>query len=69
MTEKTFTSYEIANFCGVSPSTILNWIEDGRLKAYSTPGGHRRVTAPDLLSFSNASTCPCPRNSTPTGRS
>lgn len=51
MPERTYTTHDIAKFCDVYPSSVVNWIDDGRLKAYSTPGGHHRVTREDLLAF------------------
>lgn len=60
MADKTFTTYEIAKFCDVYPSTIINWIEEGKLKAHSTPGGHNRVTGPDLLAFFKKFDMPIP---------
>jgi excisionase family DNA binding protein len=60
MPEKTFTTYEIAKFCDVYPSSVINWINDGKLKAYSTPGGHHRVTREDLLKFLKQFNIPIP---------
>ncbi len=33
----------IARGCGVSNTTVLRWIESGRLPAFRLPGGHYRV--------------------------
>jgi excisionase family DNA binding protein len=33
---------------GVDPDTLRRWADDGRLKAWSTPGGHRRFARADL---------------------
>ncbi|MBI5208577.1 MAG: response regulator [Elusimicrobia bacterium] len=51
MPAKTYTTYEIARFCDVYPSSVIHWIDAGKLKAYSTPGGHHRVMREDLLAF------------------
>ncbi len=40
----TITPKQAADRFGVSPVTIHNWIEKGTLKAWRTPGGHRRIT-------------------------
>jgi excisionase family DNA binding protein len=61
MPTKTFTTYEIAKFCDVYPSSVIHWINDGKLKAYSTPGGHHRVTREDLLGFLKQFKIPLPR--------
>ena len=39
----TLTTREAANLLSASVRTIQLWVEDGRLKAWKTPGGHRRV--------------------------
>lgn len=45
------TSAEVAAHVGVSARTVSNWIRDGHLKAYRTPGGHGRVAEEDLQRF------------------
>lgn len=45
------TSADVASRVGVSPRTVSNWIRDGHLKAYRTPGGHSRVAEDDLQGF------------------
>lgn len=40
---ETLTTRETAKILGASVRTIQLWVEDGRLKAWKTPGGHRRV--------------------------
>lgn len=40
---ETLTTRETAKLLGASVRTIQLWVEDGRLKAWKTPGGHRRV--------------------------
>lgn len=39
----TLTTRETAKLLNASVRTIQLWVEDGRLKAWKTPGGHRRV--------------------------
>ena len=51
MGEKRYTTFDIAKLCGVYTTTVINWIKQGKLKAYSTPGGHRRVVESDLKDF------------------
>ncbi len=46
-----FSALEVANICGVVNQTAINWIRNGHLKAFSTPGGQYRVYADDLVSF------------------
>jgi excisionase family DNA binding protein len=51
MRQKTFTTFAIAKMLDVYPSTVANWVDSGKLKAFSTPGGHRRIMPEDLESF------------------
>lgn len=60
MPHKTYTTSEVAEFCDVYASTVNNWIKDGRLKAFSTPGGHNRVPKDNLLVFLKEYKVPMP---------
>ena len=52
MNEKAvFTTFEAAKLCHVSPLSIINWVNAGRLPAFRTPGGHRRIRREDLIKF------------------
>lgn len=42
------SSSDAAEYCGVSPKTIRRWTDDGDLRAFVTPGGHRRYRQADL---------------------
>jgi excisionase family DNA binding protein len=46
-----FTTSEVANYCAVTNDGVLKWIKSGKLRAFSTPGGHYRVSAEDFRSF------------------
>jgi excisionase family DNA binding protein len=39
----TCTTREAATLLGISVRTAQLWVEDGRLQAWKTPGGHRRI--------------------------
>ncbi len=54
------TSHEVANLLQASPSSVLKWIEQGKLKAFRTPGGHRRVASDELVGFLRAHQLPVP---------
>jgi excisionase family DNA binding protein len=43
------TTGEAAQRLGVSAQTVVNWIDQGRLPAIRTLGGHRRIALGDLL--------------------
>lgn len=40
---------EAAALLGVSPETVRNWTNAGKLAAVVTPGGHRRYRRSDVL--------------------
>ncbi len=44
---------QVSDVCRVSKKTVLNWIYEGALKAFTTYGGHYRVWPSDLRRFMN----------------
>jgi excisionase family DNA binding protein len=42
---------QAARYLGVAQSTIRKWSDDGRVRAFYTPGGHRRYRRADLDAF------------------
>lgn len=54
------TTWQAARYCGVSPYTVRNWVNSGRLPAFRTPGGHRRIRRQDLDAFLEAHAMPLP---------
>ncbi len=46
-----FSALEVANICGVVNQTAINWIKNGHLKAFTTPGGQYRIYAEELRKF------------------
>lgn len=42
---------DLARVIGVSESSLKRWVDDGRLKAVRTAGGHRRIAAKEALGF------------------
>jgi len=66
------TTGDVASFCHVSHVTVFRWIKKGFLNAYSTPGGHYRVRADDLVKFLDRQGMPVPedlKGNGPLGRS
>ena len=55
-----FTTFETAKLCYVSPLSIINWANAGRLPAFRTPGGHRRIRREDLVRFMRDNGIPLP---------
>lgn len=45
------STIEIAKMLGVAVSSVSRWIDEGKLIAGRTPGGHRRVARDDLIKF------------------
>ncbi len=60
--DKVFTTYQIAAMLNVDITTVINWINDGRLAAYKTPGGHRRVNISNLIRFLRKYKMPIPED-------
>ncbi|MDE2491726.1 MAG: response regulator [Elusimicrobia bacterium] len=60
MPERAFTTHDVARLCDASPSSVVNWINDGRLKSFHTPGGHHRVSREDLIAFIRSLKMPLP---------
>jgi two-component system OmpR family response regulator len=46
-----FTTSEVAKYCAVTNDGVLKWIKSGKLRAFSTPGGHYRVSSEDFREF------------------
>jgi excisionase family DNA binding protein len=42
---------QAAEYLGVSPASLRNWSDQGRLPVYRTPGGQRRFRLSDLDDF------------------
>lgn len=55
-----FTTFEAAKLCHVSPLSIINWVNAGRIVAFRTPGGHRRIRREDLARFMRENGIPLP---------
>jgi excisionase family DNA binding protein len=49
--KKPLTVGQVAEICRVSKKTVLNWIYDGALKAFTTYGGHYRVWPANVKKF------------------
>jgi excisionase family DNA binding protein len=58
MEKEILSTFEAARYCQVHPGTIKNWIKNENLKAFKTPGGHRRIYKSDLDNFLNEKNIP-----------
>ena len=56
------TSYQVGALLQVNPSSVNKWVKDGRISAFRTPGGHRRIRAADLVAFLSEHQMPIPQN-------
>jgi CheY-like chemotaxis protein len=61
MPERTYTTHDIARFCDVYSSSVINWINSGKLKSYSTPGGHHRVPREEVVLLLESMGIPLPK--------
>ena len=52
------TTREAAKLLGIAVSTAQQWIENGVLPAWKTPGGHRRVLLSDVSALLRERACP-----------
>jgi excisionase family DNA binding protein len=51
MTDRLYTTNQLAKLFGVVPTTVIDWIERGKLEAFKTLGGHRRITHRAVIDF------------------
>ncbi|MEO8502548.1 MAG: response regulator [Acidobacteriota bacterium] len=51
MTDRLYTTNQLAKLFGVVPTTVIDWVERGKLEAFKTLGGHRRITHSAVLRF------------------
>lgn len=45
------TTRDIAEYCQVSKSTVLEWIKSDQLQAFRLPSGHYRIDRMDFREF------------------
>lgn len=60
MAEKAYTTFQISKICHVTHRTVLSWINQGKIRAFKTPGGHSRVCEGDLKVFLEEYNIPFP---------
>ncbi len=58
--KRTLSTTAVARLLGVAVGSVSNWIDQGKLKAGRTPGGHRRVAVPNLVAFLRRQKLPMP---------
>ncbi|MEL6179580.1 MAG: response regulator [Myxococcota bacterium] len=55
-----FTTFEVAKICNANITSIKNWIEHNKIRAFRTPGGHYRIERAVLVDFLNRYGMPNP---------
>lgn len=60
MPDKLYTTNQLAKLFGVVPTTVIDWVERGKLRAFKTLGGHRRITHQAVLDFLASNRLPIP---------
>jgi excisionase family DNA binding protein len=55
-----YTTFEVGELCQVYHTTVINWVNKKQLKAYKTPGKHRRILRSDLIEFMKKFNIPIP---------
>jgi excisionase family DNA binding protein len=55
-----YSTFDTAKLLGVDMTTVIDWCQQGRLPAFKTPGGHRRISARDLVNFLREYKMPVP---------
>jgi excisionase family DNA binding protein len=53
-----FSTHDAARICRVTPMTVIRWIKEGKIPAFKTAGGHRRILRADLIRFCKARAIP-----------
>jgi excisionase family DNA binding protein len=56
--KKLYTTHEVAKLLGVTPITVIRWIESGKFKCFTTVGGHRRIEHDELKQFAQTYNLP-----------
>lgn len=56
--KRLYTTHEVAKLLGVTPITVIRWIEGGKFRCYTTVGGHRRIEHDELVQFAQAYNLP-----------
>lgn len=49
--KEVYTTFEVAKICNANITSIKNWISQGELRAFRTPGGHYRIERDVLDAF------------------
>lgn len=67
MDKPLLTTHDIARMVNADISTVSTWIDQKKLAAFRTPGGHRRVRREDFRAFLETYKMPFPPTASRTG--
>jgi excisionase family DNA binding protein len=59
--DELLTSSEVGELLQVNASSVKNWVNEGLISAFRTPGGHRRIRVADLVEFLALHKMPVPK--------
>jgi excisionase family DNA binding protein len=52
--KRTLSTLQVSSILGVAVASVSKWVDQGKIKAGRTPGGHRRIEVDDLIEFLRA---------------
>ncbi len=53
MKDRLMSTSEVAEILGVSQATVKRWTDDGSLRCFRSPGGHRKFQEQDIRDFAS----------------
>jgi len=59
--ERGLSPRDFASALGVSESSVKRWVDDGKIRALRTPGGHRRIAVGEAIRFVRTTAAHVPR--------
>lgn len=59
--DERLSSHQVAAIIQCNATSVNKWAEEGHIKHFKTPGGHRRFTVEDVIVFLNKHGMPLPK--------
>jgi len=63
--KNSYSTFEAADYCDTTMTSISRWIKAGKINSYRTPGGHHRILREDLFEFMDKHNMPIPEKIKP----
>ena len=54
------STFQFSRLCHADPATVARWCDQGKVRCYRTPGGHRRILRSEALAFLERHGMPLP---------